>query len=56
MDVAAVEFDLDAARCSLQAVRPGMQIFAVSTKTGSGIAEFLRFIEARVATAQSAAV
>jgi hydrogenase nickel incorporation protein HypB len=57
MDLAtAVDFDMDAACHSIQAVRPGMQIFGVSTKTGSGIAEFLEFIEARIAVTPSAAV
>src|SRR5208283_4643096 len=31
---AAVEFDWDAARTSIQSVRPGMQIFRLSAKTG----------------------
>jgi hydrogenase nickel incorporation protein HypB len=57
MDLAAaVEFDMEAAQRSIQAVRPGMQIFGVSTKTGSGIAEFLKFIESRVTVSHSTAV
>ena len=45
MDIAAaVEFDLDAARASIQSVRPGMKIFEVSAKTGEGMDEFLRFL------------
>jgi hydrogenase nickel incorporation protein HypB len=57
MDLAtAVDFDMEAAQRSIQAVRPGMRIFGVSTKTGSGIAEFLQFIESRVAILHSTAV
>lgn len=57
MDLAAaVEFDMEAAQRSIQAVRPGMQIFGVSTKTGSGITAFLEFIESRIAVSQSTAV
>jgi hydrogenase nickel incorporation protein HypB len=38
MDIAdAVEFDRDAARRSIEAVRPGMRIFEVSGKTGQGM-------------------
>lgn len=42
----AVEFDEAAALASIQAVRPGMQVFQVSAKTGAGIgiSQFLNFI------------
>lgn len=40
----AVEFDWDAARTSIQAVRPGMEIFRVSAKTGEGMQEYLNFL------------
>ena len=37
MDLAeAVEFDRQAAHLSIQAVRPGMRIFELSSKTGAG--------------------
>ena len=50
MDLArAVEFDLAAANHSIQSVRPGMQVFEASAKTGEGIEEFLRFLESRFA-------
>ena len=47
MDLAeAVEFDLLAADANIQRVRPGMPILKVSTKTGSGIDEWLQFLDA----------
>jgi hydrogenase nickel incorporation protein HypB len=46
MDLAAAaEFDVAAARRNIEGVRPGMQIFEVSSKTGAGmdiVADFLR--------------
>ncbi len=46
MDLAeAVEFDRNAAHESIEAVRPGMQIFEVSSKTGAGMDEWLEFLE-----------
>ncbi|HEX5733010.1 MAG TPA: hydrogenase nickel incorporation protein HypB [Blastocatellia bacterium] len=48
IDIAeAVEFDSQAASRSIQAVRPGMQVFEASAKTGEGIEEFLQFLESR---------
>jgi len=45
MDIAAaVEFDLDAARANIQSVRPGMQVFEVSSKTGEGMDGLLQFL------------
>ncbi|HTU92202.1 MAG TPA: hydrogenase nickel incorporation protein HypB [Gemmataceae bacterium] len=41
---AAVEFDAAAAQRSIQAVRPGMETFEVSAKTGQGMEEWLRFL------------
>jgi hydrogenase nickel incorporation protein HypB len=50
MDLAeAVEFDERAAQASIQAVRPGMQVFKVSTKTGSGTEGFLDYLRSRLA-------
>lgn len=43
----AVEFDLTAAQASIQRVRPGMQVFEVSSKTGAGIDELVGFINSR---------
>ena len=51
----AVEFDWAAASANIQAVRPGMQVFKVSTKSGEGIVEFLRFLAARLAESRAAA-
>jgi hydrogenase nickel incorporation protein HypB len=48
MDLAvAVEFDEEAARRNIEAVRPGMQILKVSSKTGAGMAEYMEFLERR---------
>ncbi len=53
----AVEFDEEAAKANIQAVRPGMRSFMVSAKTGAGIEEYLEFLTARLAdVAQSAQV
>jgi hydrogenase nickel incorporation protein HypB len=48
MDLArAVEFDLTAANNNIQSVRPGMQVFELSAKTGEGMQECLQFLESR---------
>ena len=48
MDLAAaVEFDWQAAYQNIQAVRPGMQVFPLSAKTGEGMAEFVAFLNSR---------
>ncbi|MBA3246460.1 MAG: hydrogenase nickel incorporation protein HypB [Pyrinomonadaceae bacterium] len=48
MDLAeAVEFAATLAVHNIQAVRPGMQIFQVSAKTGEGMNELLRFLGAK---------
>ena len=49
----AVEFDEAAARRNIQAVRPGMEIFRLSAKTGEGMAGFLEFLERRRARSRS---
>ena len=41
---AAVEFDEAATRRNIQAVRPGMEVFKVSAKTGEGMDDFLGFL------------
>ena len=41
----AVEFAESAARQNVQAVRPGMEIFKVSAKTGEGMVQYLEFLE-----------
>jgi hydrogenase nickel incorporation protein HypB len=49
MDLAeAVEFDEEAAKANIQAVRPGMRHFAVSAKTGVGLPEYLEFLTAQL--------
>jgi hydrogenase nickel incorporation protein HypB len=56
MDLAsAVEFDETAARANIQAVRPGMQVFTVSSKTGAGMEEFFNFLLRRAAELRAAA-
>jgi len=51
MDIAAaVEFDMEAAHRNIQAVRPGMEILQVSAKTGLGMDEWDRWLEARLDT------
>jgi hydrogenase nickel incorporation protein HypB len=40
----AVEFDWEAARHSIGSVRPDMQIFRLSAKTGEGMNEYLEFL------------
>lgn len=47
----AVEFDSTAAHDNIQRVRPGMQIFQVSAKTGAGMDELIEFIRAQSAQA-----
>lgn len=57
MDLAAAtEFDLAAARHNIQSVRPGMQIFEVSSKTGLGMEEIGAFLSAHRARSGPAAV
>jgi hydrogenase nickel incorporation protein HypB len=43
----AVEFDEAAARRNILAVRPAMQVFKLSAKTGDGMTEYLEFLESR---------
>ena len=40
----AVEFDWEAARKSIESIRPGMQIFRLSAKTGEGVQDYLQFL------------
>ncbi len=52
---AAVEFDEAAALRNIQAVRPGMEVFKISAKTGEGMAEYLGYLEHRRARSRAAA-
>jgi hydrogenase nickel incorporation protein HypB len=45
---AAVDFDHAAALRNIQSVRPGMQVFEVSAKTGDGMDSWLGFLESRL--------
>jgi hydrogenase nickel incorporation protein HypB len=44
---AAVEFDSAAAHSSIESVRPGMQVFELSAKSGQGMSGWLDHIQAR---------
>src|ERR1700687_4831021 len=52
---AAVEFDWNVARTSIQSVRPGMQIFRLSAKTGQGMEEYLNFLAQQLAEQRAVA-
>lgn len=53
MDLAAaVEFDAATAKKNIHAVRPGMQIMDVSTKSGAGMAEWIEFLISQRAEAK----
>jgi hydrogenase nickel incorporation protein HypB len=41
---AAVEFDWEAARKSIESVRPGMKIFRLSAKTGEGMESYVQYL------------
>jgi hydrogenase nickel incorporation protein HypB len=43
----AVEFDLGAARRNIQAVRPGMDILTLSSKTGEGMSAWIAALESQ---------
>jgi hydrogenase nickel incorporation protein HypB len=51
----AVEFDSEATRRSIQAVRPGMRVFQLSAKTGEGVEEYLGFLAERLAESRTMA-
>jgi hydrogenase nickel incorporation protein HypB len=50
----AVEFDEATAKRNIQAVRPAMEVFKVSSKTGAGMPNFLEFLENRRIRSQAA--
>ena len=49
----ATEFDVAAARRSIESVRPGMKVFEVSAKTGEGMDSWLEFLQSRVESGKS---
>jgi hydrogenase nickel incorporation protein HypB len=53
---AAVEFDRAAAQRNIQSVRPGMQVFEVSGKTGEGMDEWFQYLETRFASREGRGV
>jgi hydrogenase nickel incorporation protein HypB len=55
MDLASVvEFDFATAYGNIQAVRPGMQVFQLSSKTGAGMQSYVDFLAARLSDSRSA--
>ena len=44
----AVEFDWARANASVQAVRPGMDVLPLSTKSGEGFDAYLQYLESRL--------
>ena len=53
MDLAAAcEFDEAVAEKNIQAVRPGIELFKVSTKTGFGTQQFLNYLGLRLANSR----
>jgi hydrogenase nickel incorporation protein HypB len=47
MDLAeAVEFNSSVARANIEAVRPGMRVFELSTKSGAGMRDYFDFLAA----------
>ncbi|HKI37245.1 MAG TPA: hydrogenase nickel incorporation protein HypB [Gemmataceae bacterium] len=49
---AAAEFDAAAAHRSIQSVRPGMEVYEVSAKTGAGLGKWLDFLQSRRAASR----
>jgi hydrogenase nickel incorporation protein HypB len=52
----AVEFDRDAARRNIEAVRPGIPIYETSVKTGAGLDDILTWLKAGAVTKETGAV
>ncbi len=46
----AVDFDWNAARANIDAVRPGMPVLALSSKNGIGMNDWISYLETRFAT------
>jgi len=53
---AAAEFSWDTAERNIQSVRPGMETLRTSAKTGEGMAEYITFLEARLAEMRTTAL
>ena len=52
---AAAEFDSSSAYANIQAVRPGMRVFELSTKSNAGMQEYFDFLRSRLTDLRSAA-
>jgi hydrogenase nickel incorporation protein HypB len=50
-----VEFDWEAARRSIESVRPGMRVFRLSAKSGAGMQPYLDFLSQRLAEQRAVA-
>jgi hydrogenase nickel incorporation protein HypB len=50
---AAVGFDAEAAHRNIESVRPGMEVFEVSARTGEGMGRWLDFLQARRTAARA---
>jgi hydrogenase nickel incorporation protein HypB len=48
------DFDLDAARANIQAVRPGMEVLELSTRTGRGLDRWLESLTSRLSRLRAA--
>ena len=51
----AVEFDRDAARRNIEAVRPGIPIYETSVKTGAGLDDILTWLKSGVVAKETGA-
>jgi hydrogenase nickel incorporation protein HypB len=51
----AVDFDRKALHDNIQAVRPGMPVFMLSSKTGDGMEDLMKFVAARLTELRHAA-
>jgi hydrogenase nickel incorporation protein HypB len=57
MDMAhAAEFDLAAARRNIEGVRPGMKIFEVSSKIGTGLDDVIAYLRAQREASRASAL
>ncbi|HEY1423471.1 MAG TPA: hydrogenase nickel incorporation protein HypB [Candidatus Acidoferrum sp.] len=52
----ATEFDAELTKRNINAVRPGMQTFSVSSKSGAGVSDFLEYLVTRRAEARLASL
>jgi len=53
---AAAEFNSATARANIQAVRPGMRVFELSSKSGAGMRDYFDFLDANLMQMRSRVV